>query len=126
MREGMFLPYCENRFELSGTPVRHLGRSIPICQGDEASVVGWPDGDEFQACFVVVPAWGWFFRSYSPLSSVLWALSLALVAIIASALSLMLLGIVLALWAAFSASYALDWIRGERLARQYMLPEPSR
>ena len=122
-RQGAILSYHETRFALSGVTVRYWGKVIPVCEGDEASVVGLPDGDEFHACFVAVPDWGWFHRSYSRLSCVLWALSLALMAIVTAALSLVVLAIVFALLAAFSASYALDWIRGERLARQYLWTE---
>lgn len=118
-------PYT-TRFRLDGHAVHYLGKPALLCDGDRAIVVGWRDQGELRACFLAVPAEGWFFRSHSSaISFVVGAAVLFLAASVIAKVAI-LPGLVLAGVAAMPIFNAFAWLDGERLMRRVVRSELSR
>ena len=118
-------PYT-TRFRLDGHSVSYLGKPVLLCDGDRAIVVGWRHAGELRACFLAVPAEGWFFRAHSAaMSFVVGAAMLFLAASVLVKVAI-LPGLVLAGVATMPIFHAFAWLDGERLMRWAICSEPSR
>ena len=115
-------PY-RTRFRLDGHAVHYLGKPALLCDGDQAIVVGWRHKGELRACFLAVPAEGWFFRSHTVAPGFVVGVVALLLATGVLAKIAVLPGLVLAAIAAMLIVHAVAWLDGERLARRVILAE---